>query len=1776
MRSCNSEKRWRVSCVLLAWVAIGAFFAGVCANNIRMSITERDVDWPWKPQLDLRVPERFFTGDGAEMRDVDHWRVLSYVGAPLRITSDNLQDLMQLVELVNFMRADGTGLCPHYSSPYRVFYYRFHPAELELLYGEPRWTALQRLQEPEAWSLVLKETIGPAVRAAESAIAQLKTIDPPGQLILSVKEKNSSVARELRVSLADFRVHERVIAVNNFEYRLPQLSVDGEAAGRRHHLHHFLKVKHKVNAQIAEFDAVTAQIQMSLLSSLVELQQEEQKAYDTHGRFKERYQAFLLERQSRQRAEAADVNADTTGRIASRAATLLSALKVHTAVPQLRTVEERRAVSCRKIHAAWDTLRANGVRWEEDGRAAQLRRLHDRHNCPDEVASLQSVDAYASSVDSADDDNGKSTVVAEPSAAAREVWVMSVAEMLAQREKSGRSPTFAQLFAVLFAVWKTEREEDVKKAVAAGNRTRAGSREGSAGAGGDVAARVVYDPDAFVTFASAFVESGDAVAMAGGVLPRFVRAELHYMVGIMNLVMQARRYQHSPVLESGAAAAAFPSSSDIDGGDDDHRNSGSGGGKADAVAHGVVQLHESLSAGSHHAAGALATLREHGIFVRQHSKAAMQLLLQSMKTAPSYLLRELLLTPRTQAVRSAVPSPSASSGAVNLETQEEPPQERKLGIARLLRFEQFYAVDHTFHDVDDPFMTRAGVTTLVAVSSENARTGDDAPELEDVYQEAKAVRTNSDFETSITIRLNHRVLKANMLFSGFKGMRRDPHEAECELLGVLRQLGYFCDLNVKSLLSAERSGGARAKGIETIIGVPLPDSCPEHDAALFSVLGNRHHTILTCPGDGMDAVAHGHPRLPVPTSEALFAMLHQVLLSLSYVHLLHTQQYELSHMYATLSLEMSLRLQQQLVTRLARVLRLDPSLLNTTNKLLGGDGSNGSGSSSSSSTNDKSNSTASSSSLPATLSPYEALQRLSDSPDDVAWAAETLLDESESDAGDEAGSSKKAQGSSSAWMNERAARAIDGCRSIAESPFVNTETLLLLALSLWAKRGPLVGTMVTAADVEERISRWTLEPFRLLAHLLDPSSSASFSASPHFSQRVKARKHENASRKNTDDNDLQRLQPSLHAETDTRAPPQRGESADPLDAHALFLVCLAAMKRWKRDFPAVHLLDSTSFSVRRTDPFVMASFLLHAQDAATGAPLISIPKLRDMAAAAAPHFLGRTPHFLPLVDDTVETYAARLLRFATRHIHALEPAVELLRSGSYGVGHTMDDTLAPTMTAATTFLRRHGVVDDAPPRGFRLRTLRRAKQQMLETADLQPLLYAADMHDYLNQSRWTFMGLALSMAYNALLYPFTATTSESVLAAMEARLQLIAPEERKEVLQAFVMNEVDAEEEAGTKQAHGGAEERGTAAIGGTKQPSPYWRVMHAAAGEEATSVSPFIDAFARDTTLREHFIACQLLSFTLESGMPEGFSLMFVEAADRGNPWLRRIVDYLADSVFGRWTATVWTEHHLSAQWQREKKDLALDGSIFSLNTRSPFRYASMEGRQELFARLSRWQAATAATAAERLKDKDGATAAAAATAAAVAARDHLLWCAGLLTRKAYYGAGQIYPLSYEGALYPAADLQCLAELNAALAANVSSAGPAKPAWSKAQWRQAQRNGTALLRDLGDRLGYDYDLIATPPARRLPLSERDFRRNTSDVDAAADSAERLHAHHNRFVRASTQFVEPWNRRSREISAESLDYGEGIYYNSRLHRVSGYRWGAMLQSWWLWLRHLLP
>ncbi|KAG5463931.1 hypothetical protein LSCM1_00104 [Leishmania martiniquensis] len=1629
------RRRWWLGLLLLLSILLVPTEATRTKNGTIS--TGEDVQWPWLPQLDLPIRPDFISGQRI-MNASEQWMLLAHVGVPFHVAVDAGGNLLCITEVVKFMRTDAAGVCPHFTTPQRIMYYSFHPEELSLLYGEERWLALQRLQTPVAWSLVCKEDVGPAVREAERFLAQLQALDPPGKITLISDAQGGSRAL-LRVSLADLEVRSRVIHLpNSVQYRLWQVTTDFDASLRRVQTHRLLRAKLQYHESVRAFDNAVAEAQRDLYASLKELRESEQAAYAAHLRFKQSYQRFFLERQSRLREE----NEATDAAEKARRGASLSHSTVSRQMAGARArraagssvapaVDDGQTVLCRKVSAAWRTLRATGVHHEAEPRVSHLRLLHSRHRCSEALPEL----LVRSSTHHEE---------AEISQAAAHVWCDGVSEMRAQRRKSGRPPTFAQLFAALYSVWA--KEAGAAQTLCAVSEESPAADTAATPAGVNEGCSV----SAFTTFVERLVHSGDALRFAPkGHLPRWIRAELHYTLAFLLLV----RSKVPPRKQLPATASP--------------------------IVRAVVHLHQSLSLGSYHAAGALATLREHGIFTRQQSKAAMVLLLRSMQHAPTHLWRELLLRrfPRTSDTATAAPASKAD-------------------VSRFLRFEQFYAVDHSFSEVDDPFMTRRSIATLVAVTNENINTGDEEPQMEDVYREAEVERANNEYEGRITARLHRRLLKAHMLLSGFKGVERDVQESQCELLVILRRLGYLCDLDVQASFTNGRPSHLQSMPptspttLMTIIGVPLPHTCAEHQTELEDVLRDARQTLLSCPKGAAPPGGRRRRRLDVPNSKTLFELLQQTLLTLSYVHLTHKQRYDVSHLYAALALELSLRVAHVTTTRCFQAANMKNALQEDQDV----SGSRG---------------------VPRKF--LEAVSRVAESDDEVAWAAEVLLDQVQGI--ENASLQMRGDG---AGLEDRVQWALRRFSSVADSALVSTESLLLLGTSRWAARGPLSGTAVEAAAFERDLPEWTMEPFALLHRLLQRRSGNSSATAP---------------------------QPTQGPLPDAAVPMASmcmDPSAPGMDIHALFLVCLAAMKRWKSDFPLVHTLDATSYSVRRTDPFVLSSFLLRTRDRATGAPLISIAKLRETAYAASPHFLGATQHFLPLVDDTVDSYAARLLRFAARHIHALEPTVELLRSGGYGVRSTNSGTDGSTVTIMSG--ERSSSLDDGPPRKSRLRTLRKVKQRSMESADLQPLLYAADVHDYLNQSRWTSAAKLLRFVYNAVLYPFTTTATEALIAHMEMHLQLLTPEERNAELHHAC---------------------RGSAETTQSQE---------AVKGAKRTAVSSFIDAFATNAALREFFIAGQLLAVALESGMPEGFSLLLLEVTDRGNPHLRPIAAHLAESVFGPLAPGVWTQQHLTAQWQRERKQLVGEGPLFVLDAREPFRYASMEARQELFARVSRWNAA-------KMLQGDGNDTGGSGerqSSRVSQALDQLLWCAGFLTRRVYQHTRRVYPYAYEGSLFPAADVECVAEMNRLLKVrkppHVPAAAVANGASGRAlaERHSAQLNGTALLRDLTERLGYVYDTVQNPPARRFPLSAGDFSRNATAEEQEVRLAEQNHDYPSLFAHVSTQLVEPWNRLSKDYSEQVVTYGEGFYYNQRLHRVSGYRWGAALQMWWMRVRHLLP
>lgn len=56
---------------------------------------------------------------------------------------------------------------------------------------------------------------------------------------------------------------------------------------------------------------------------------------------------------------------------------------------------------------------------------------------------------------------------------------------------------------------------------------------------------------------------------------------------------------------------------------------------------------------------------------------------------------------------------------------------------------------------------------------------------------------------------------------------------------------------------------------------------------------------------------------------------------------------------------------------------------------------------------------------------------------------------------------------------------------------------------------------------------------------------------------------------------------------------------------------------------------------------------------------------------------------------------------------------------------------------------------------------------------------------------------------------------------------------------------------------------------------------------------------------------------------------------------------------------------------------------------------------------------------------------------------------------------------------------------------------------------------------------------------------------------------------------AVRQLVEPWNRVEGSVPQVQLSYGEGMYYNARLHTVTALQWVSRLRRWyrrvWTWL-----
>ncbi|CCW67046.1 unnamed protein product [Phytomonas sp. Hart1] len=598
-----------------------------------------------------------------------------------------------------------------------------------------------------------------------------------------------------------------------------------------------------------------------------------------------------------------------------------------------------------------------------------------------------------------------------------------------------------------------------------------------------------------------------------------------------------------------------------------------------------------------------------------------------------------------------------------------------------------------------------------------------------------------------------------------------------------------------------------------------------------------------------------------------------------------------------------------------------------------------------------------------------------------------------------------------------------------------------------------------------------------------------------------------------------------------------------------FLLLLTAMNQWRRTLYEMNLLDQTYLSIHTIDAFVVMSWLVeNLTEGDPGVVARAIPggssqlhTLSLLALRGYGRLVGRRHTHLPRGDDSTRSYARRVLAFAVANLHGGESAAELLFRG-LAAPESWPDGLAS----------RRAV----------LRLLREGRRRDFDPARLRPLLAARDVDAYVAAANWTWVSWVGDRLGNAVLYLFTETTHEALL--RELGLSILTPP--------------------------------WTADPAGRARESP------------AAFVGKFLDAFAASPGMREMSIATWLLATTLESGEATGFALIFYEAAERRNRFMAPFADYLAQEVWDNaTTARMWGEHHRIAQWHREKSRLRGQSTALSLNGHSPFRYNAAESRQEFMAFIDRWSAkrliqkarmASNSSNGQRRSSRqllddaktillrctsqiiynvamnrsttptyprDPTEATGGKSGSRCGGNDELKWLENISSTL------------YDSMLFPAGDPQCALDLYSLLGDMYGNCFTA----------QMRRNFmTYVVGDLVNRLAYYYNFTANLSSKDvLPLSstiledddlrnKNPLKRGKSGMNSDDDDGEHYGSSLEREF-----LVEPWNRIGVKLGEEmpiSLERGEGMVYNLRLHRLTGIRWGAKAISLWnnlkIWFR----
>lgn len=335
------------------------------------------------------------------------------------------------------------------------------------------------------------------------------------------------------------------------------------------------------------------------------------------------------------------------------------------------------------------------------------------------------------------------------------------------------------------------------------------------------------------------------------------------------------------------------------------------------------------------------------------------------------------------------------------------------------------------------------------------------------------------------------------------------------------------------------------------------------------------------------------------------------------------------------------------------------------------------------------------------------------------------------------------------------------------------------------------------------------------------------------------------------------------------------------------------------------------------------------------------------------------------------------------------------------------------------------------------------------------------------------------------------------------------------------------------------------------------------------------------------------LFNSAMEIGCSHSFSLLLYAASEGGNPYVRPFATSLARDVWGGSTVvSLWREEHFLAQWQEERPKGTVKGLgyAFSLDTHLPFYYATQESRQELMFRINLWSAKMRfiewkkslaseygvdistlddthlfkqLEKMENQRKSGGSKLNASSEDALQMIRKELLMCSSYLqyldvmkeesveNDEGEHSDGvvqhRIGPPSprtiispYAGMVLPAAATACVEELLLERIVRLTM--------------EERELYTAYLQDLVKRnlAFYKIGEVEQEKTKEQKKNSNEYRCDFADVAERVEDGE---------AEAPYFLVEPWHRHDLK-SRSSIDLGEGVYFNRRLHRLSGTKWAV--------------